>query len=48
MKDKRIKSTVKGAADKPVSKPNNDKFRENFDRIFGKPKDKDKDGTPGA
>lgn len=25
------------AKDKPVSKPNNQKFNDNFDRIFGKP-----------
>ena len=27
----------KPAKDKPVSKPSNDKYRDNFDRIFGKP-----------
>jgi len=38
MTDKRIKSTPGGAGDTSCARPSSDKFRDNFDRIFGKPK----------
>ena len=38
--DMTTKNDITG--DKIKSRPNTDKFQENFDKIFGKPKDKDK------